>query len=1528
MTRVRTVLAAFAMLASPLTAIALTASPAAAAPTDVVISEVMYHAAEDALGEDAAYDYLEITNIGASAETLTGWVLTAGVDFVFPVASIAPGEYLVIAKDPVAFNDRYGSAPDFVYTGGNLSNGGERLELSDALGNVIDAVDFSDDPPWPGAPDGNGPSLERLDLAVPNAGGVADAPNWLASIDPAGTPGAENSVAPLLNAPSITSVDDGAVRPAANLPIPVSATIGGAASVTLEYKVMFDDPLQIPMLDDAASVGGAGDGVFTAMIPAQPERTLVRYSISAVGAQVTVTSPSVSDTINYHGVVTADSNPPTDLPVIDWFMDPVDYDDMLDNHRFDDVKFPLVVASGDDVIDNGLVRVRGGVTRSIPKPSLKMELPDGQLISFPGLDAPVDEFNLYRNPDPMVDIGWELAEAAGLITMDFFPMRSYLNGQFHGTGAYLTATDGRHRDANGIGDAAVYKQEIAIMKTPTPDTQLIRFEKDEGTAGDYTDIWALINQMSETDDANLRDFLWDNYDVPAMVNYMAFQTQTRHWDSTIKNLFLIRDPEGSGRWRMETWDLDAILQPASIKSVPTELLPPTNHPFTKALLNDPDIREMFGRRLRTLIDQSDATSILADYNAHYQNVEAAWLEDYAIWQHGPTPVIEQNRFTSGVNERNTLFGANTGAGELIPTSATGNLDIVISEIHYYPTGTGTEFFELTNGSATESVDLTGFTIEPVGLTVSAGTVLLPGQQVVFTADDVAMRAATSRVYVGGEYSGSLADDGDTIRVLDPSGALVDEVTYSAVSPWPAAGGTGPSLELFDVAGDNDDSANWGVSFFTDGTPGQPNFPMRAVSDQPAPGLILNEYNAVASDRQLDDGAGSDTTFGTVDGNGGDWFELVVAGFEDLRGWTLNWQEQASSGSLTLSDDPLWSNLEPGTIITVSEDQPDDVSYDPANGDWTINVQATDGGPGTYISGAAFDVTNDDWTLAIRDDSGALRSGPVGEGIGGLSGVNSREVGILQADPSLSPSPSDYGDASSSSFGAPNPLGALTQDFTAIRALTPPDPTDLPDNIAIVPGSLRAPTVRGWSGDERIVLHWDTVTSAQRYRYRTKAGDGAWSSWTQIALDQTLVLDGLTNGTEYSIEVNARVSDQWRPERTLIALTPAPTPPPVIDTDGDGIGDDDDNCPADPNPDQTDSDNDGIGDACDTDEIEPDATVTSPMHLDVVGEAAVTLTGTATDNVAVANVKIAVRNRDTGGWLRADGSFGSIQYLDAVLNAPGETQTGWSFPVTLTDGRWGFSVRAEDATGNRDSTRPWVAFTVQTAAADTEEPDATVSVPTRNQVLVGPDVVITGEATDNVGVGRVGVAVQDRTTKQWLQDDGTYGSFTRLTADLASPDAPTTGWSLSRSLPDGIYGISVEAVDTSGNKDSTRTWVAFSVSAAASDTVEPETVVDAPTRNETVTGPSVVISGTATDNVGVTRVALSLRNKTTREWLQNDGTYGGFELLDATLVNPGSASTAWTFSADLPADTYAIVVRSYDAAGNVESTRPYVQFFVN
>lgn len=210
-------------------------------------------------------------------------------------------------------------------------------------------------------------------------------------------------------------------------------------------------------------------------------------------------------------------------------------------------------------------------------------------------------------------------------------------------------------------------------------------------------------------------------------------------------------------------------------------------------------------------------------------------------------------------------------------------------------------------------------------------------------------------------------------------------------------------------------------------------------------VILNEYNAVNGGELLE-GDGSDTYWGIVEGNGGDWFELaVITDHLDMRGWKLVISDATGSvdqaiQTLTLTNDPIWSDLRSGTIITVSEDLGNNVDdYNPAVGHWWINVKASDDSSGTYITNANFKVSNNNWQLTIKDALDQMNFGPAGEGITPASGVGGQEVCKLEADPSSAITPlSDYNDGSSSTFGSPNVWndGANVQDFSTLRSVVP------------------------------------------------------------------------------------------------------------------------------------------------------------------------------------------------------------------------------------------------------------------------------------------------------------------------------------------------------------------------------------------------------------------------------------------------------------------------------------------------------------
>ena len=213
-------------------------------------------------------------------------------------------------------------------------------------------------------------------------------------------------------------------------------------------------------------------------------------------------------------------------------------------------------------------------------------------------------------------------------------------------------------------------------------------------------------------------------------------------------------------------------------------------------------------------------------------------------------------------------------------------------------------------------------------------------------------------------------------------------------------------------------------------------------------IILNEYNAVSSSKFLnggtssadaDGGRAADTYFGRVQGNGGDWFELVVIKDHlDIRGWHLDiLVDGVLEEILHLTDHPIWSDLRSGTIITVAEDVPADISYNPAAGDWWINVQANSDVESPYISAQSFPVNSNNWQLRIRSRLGGLIFGPAGEGISPTSGVGDTEVFRLEASPSASitADSKDYDDGSDiSTFGAPNRWGM--QNFSSLRTVEP------------------------------------------------------------------------------------------------------------------------------------------------------------------------------------------------------------------------------------------------------------------------------------------------------------------------------------------------------------------------------------------------------------------------------------------------------------------------------------------------------------
>jgi hypothetical protein len=132
------------------------------------ITEIMYHPPKPPTGspyEAEEFEYLEIRNTGPTNLNLSGVRFANGVEFDFTgsaVTSLAPGARVLVVKNLAAFTSRYGSglnvAGQYV---GSLDNGGERLQLHDAVGESIHDFDYEND--WYPITDGPGASLVIVD---------------------------------------------------------------------------------------------------------------------------------------------------------------------------------------------------------------------------------------------------------------------------------------------------------------------------------------------------------------------------------------------------------------------------------------------------------------------------------------------------------------------------------------------------------------------------------------------------------------------------------------------------------------------------------------------------------------------------------------------------------------------------------------------------------------------------------------------------------------------------------------------------------------------------------------------------------------------------------------------------------------------------------------------------------------------------------------------------------------------------------------------------------------------------------------------------------------------------------------------------------------------------------------------------------------------------------------------------------------------------------------------------------------------
>ncbi len=145
---------------------------------DLMISEIMYNPPET--GSDST-EFIEIYNNDILDVNLVNYSFSAGINYTFPEVILASGEYIVIARDSLAFANYYGFIP-LQWLSGSLTNSGEILELRNPGGSVADVVEYSNTAAWSELANGMGSSLVLCDVNENNN----DPSNWNSSISSTG----------------------------------------------------------------------------------------------------------------------------------------------------------------------------------------------------------------------------------------------------------------------------------------------------------------------------------------------------------------------------------------------------------------------------------------------------------------------------------------------------------------------------------------------------------------------------------------------------------------------------------------------------------------------------------------------------------------------------------------------------------------------------------------------------------------------------------------------------------------------------------------------------------------------------------------------------------------------------------------------------------------------------------------------------------------------------------------------------------------------------------------------------------------------------------------------------------------------------------------------------------------------------------------------------------------------------------------------------------------------------------------------
>ncbi len=580
----------------------------------------------------------------------------------------------------------------------------------------------------------------------------------------------------------------------------VSTTNTDVSPVMLFYRVMYEAENSLLMLDDGLHGDGeAGDGIFAATIPAGVAAAgqMIRYRITAgEAASSFARSPlfvDPSDREQYHGTMVADPTVVSNLPKMHLFLQDPDAADTTAGTG------GSLFYDG-ELYDNIHIDSHGHTTLGFDKKSKDVFFTADHRFRI-AADVPrLKDINILTNyGDPTMlrnTLAYGLYRQTGTPAHMAFPIRVQQNGDFLGVFDYVEDGDDEFLEREGLDPrGALYKMDNSL------DSASTGVEKKTRTEEDHADLQALIDgaRLAGTDRTT---FLFDNVNIPAMVNYLAGLVLTGETDCCHRNYYAFRDTGGTGLWQYIPWDVDKSFGKTDTFSADWSvgtgnLFSGSGNTLITALFDTPDIKTMYLRRVRTLLDEflQPAGTPAADLKfERWVDELAGQLApdvplDIAVWGSLDDSLTWREHVESHKNEyfparRSFIYGSLTqanGGQELAPQI--GAPQILFGTVDYNPNSGNQdeEFIELLNPNAV-AVDISGWQLTGgVQHTFHPGTVLPPGRSLYVSPNVNAFRVRAAGpgggqgLFVQGNYTGHISNHGTTIQLLAAEATVVDEI---------------------------------------------------------------------------------------------------------------------------------------------------------------------------------------------------------------------------------------------------------------------------------------------------------------------------------------------------------------------------------------------------------------------------------------------------------------------------------------------------------------------------------------------------------------------------------------------------------------------------------------------------------------------------------------------------------------------------------------------------------------------------------